>query len=81
MRKKRIDSDEARLRAWIIAGMAAMHITAKDLARLTGIAEATLSSRIGHGGDVGTLRFREFQAIKKVFQRGGVLEMIGGIEL
>lgn len=63
----------AEIRAEIGAGMAAMRINQNELAKLTGIPPTTLSKRLGKNGNIGAMRLEEYEAIKKVFRRGGVL--------
>ena len=66
----RPDPWESEIRAEIGAGMAAMRISQKELAKMAGIKPTTLSMRIGKKGDIGSMRLSELYAIRKVFRRG-----------
>ena len=63
------DPLETDLTEEIAAGMAAARITAKDLARMTGINYSTLIKRIGRTGDIKTLRIGELIRIRKALRR------------
>ena len=67
----RPDPLEMAIRVWIGGGLAFLRINQAELARRAGISKATLSGRIGSGGDIGSMRLSEYLAIKGVFQKGG----------
>lgn len=49
-------------------------LSIKDLAKRAGIDPATLGTRIGKNGDIGSLRLREYLAILRVGEDIGVIE-------
>lgn len=67
---------EIEVRTLIGAVMQIGKLNISDLAKLTGIDDATLGRRIGKSGDIGTMRLWEFIAIVKVAERFGVMKLL-----
>lgn len=52
--------------------MGGLHLSTKELSRLTGIKYRTLMNRIGKDGDIGSMKLYELWAIQDVARRRGL---------